>query len=165
MIVPDRERSPILVFFHGHVLAHAIRLIVVARAEALVSITGIGAIYQALRCGKPILGVPEHADQHAHLGRVEALGLGRMLATEQLTPRAIGDLMVDRGRIGPRCRAVAEHLVAWRGGETAADVVDRHLSAPRPARLDRLGGILRRYASFRRATPLRWIPSRYHRRP
>ncbi|MED6334111.1 MAG: nucleotide disphospho-sugar-binding domain-containing protein [Planctomycetota bacterium] len=143
--------------------------LILARADVLVGVTGIGAIYQALRCGKPVLGVPEHADQRIHLGRVETLGLGRMLAREEFTPsavlRAVDALMVDCEPLGARCRAFAEHLRGWDGGEAAADVVDGHLSSGRPARLDRLGRFLRRYAALVRMTPLRWINPRSHRRP
>ena len=45
-------------------------------AALVVCHAGNGTIYQALSCGKPIVGVPEFHDQEFNMQRVEALGVG-----------------------------------------------------------------------------------------
>ncbi len=85
---------------------------VLQRARALVGIVGIGAIYQALRCGVPIIGAPEHLNQEYHLNRVEQLGLGVKLdrkafrADEILT--ALYRVVGDDSQFAASCRAFAE---------------------------------------------------------
>ncbi|MDP6990857.1 MAG: hypothetical protein QF903_15415 [Planctomycetota bacterium] len=127
---------------------------ILARAQLLVGVVGIGAIYQALRRGRPVLGFGEHADHRAHLARIEALGLGRSMEREGITPdavlAAVDALLHDVGGFRARCREFAGNLAAWDGGGVAADVLERHLAAPDPPRLDRLAGLLHRAAALRR---------------
>ncbi|MAF65387.1 MAG: hypothetical protein CMJ84_06990, partial [Planctomycetes bacterium] len=131
---------------------------ILARAQVLLGVVGIGAIYQALRQARPVLCWAEHADQRAHLARVEALGLGRRLWSRRLSSggrgappaggpspepaqvlEAIDELLAEGDALRTRCRAFAVHLTARDGGEVAADVFERHLESAPPPRPPRLG--------------------------
>lgn len=118
---------------------------VLQRARALVGIVGIGAIYQALRCGVPIIGAPEHLDQEYHLNRVEQLGLGIKLdrkafrADEILA--ALAQVLGDEPKFSESCRAFAKKAKAtpWHGGQVAADLVDDFfLAQEKPHQIDSL---------------------------
>ena len=116
---------------------------VLQRAQALVGIVGIGAIYQALRCGVPIIGAPEHLDQEYHLNRVEQLGLGVKLdrkafrADEILA--ALAHVLRDEFRFAESCRVFAKKIPSWRGGQAAADLIDNFfLYQEKPHQLDPL---------------------------
>lgn len=103
---------------------------VLRRAQVLVGVVGIGAIYQALSCGVPIIGAPEHLDQEYHLRRVVALGLGIRLARRNLGARsiteALGEVMGEGPTYRERCAPFVRHLEAWSGGGRAADLIDAH---------------------------------------
>ena len=116
---------------------------VLQQARALVGIVGIGDIYQALRCGVPIIGAPEHLDQEYHLNRVEQLGLGIKLdrkafrADEILT--ALYRVLGDDSQFAASCRAFAKTTSQWQGGQVAADLIDGFfLSQEKPHQLDSL---------------------------
>ena len=101
---------------------------VLQQARALVGIVGIGDIYQALRCGVPIIGAPEHLDQEYHLNRVEQLGLGVKLDRKALRAdeilMALYRVMGDDSQFAASCRAFAKTASQWQGGQVAADLVD-----------------------------------------
>jgi len=114
---------------------------VLQQAQALVGIVGIDAIYQALRCGVPIIGAPEDLDQEYHLNRVEQLGLGIKLdrqafgADEILT--ALYRVLGDDSPFSASCRAFAKTASSWQGGHVAADWVDGFfLAQEKPHPLD-----------------------------
>jgi UDP:flavonoid glycosyltransferase YjiC (YdhE family)/transglutaminase-like putative cysteine protease len=103
---------------------------VLRRARVLVGVVGIGSIYQALRCGVPIIGAPEHLDQEYHLNRVESLGLGIKLERREFGAgailQAVQQVLAGPGRFSARLAPFAEYLGRWSGGAAAADLVDSH---------------------------------------
>jgi UDP:flavonoid glycosyltransferase YjiC (YdhE family) len=103
---------------------------ILAKAEVMVGIVGIGAIYQALRCGVPIIGAPEHLDQEYHLNRVEALGVGiklqrRVFDAEHILA-AIEMVLNDCDRFRTACAPFVQALAPWDGGGVVADLLDAH---------------------------------------
>lgn len=110
---------------------------VLQRASVLVGVVGIGAIYQALRCGVPIVGAPEHLDQEYHLNQVQNLGVGIKLERDEFTAEsiwaAIEEVLSAVGSYRQRCMPLAKELKQWSGGTRAADLVDRHFAADKNA--------------------------------
>lgn len=106
---------------------------VLRRAQVLVGVVGIGAIYQALSCGVPVIGAPEHLDQEYHLRRVADLGLGLKLERRQFNAwtiaGAVERVMDSYADYRRRCAPLVQHLEAWAGGERAADLIDAHFQA------------------------------------
>jgi UDP:flavonoid glycosyltransferase YjiC (YdhE family) len=157
---------------------------ILRRAEMLVGVVGIGAIYQALAQGKPIIGAPEHLDQEYHLNRVRDLGLGIKLDRRDFDAdhilQAIDTVLEQRQAFRERCAPFVDVLQEV-GGETAVDRLDdffqnrgkeyttsgaylisgdefiRYLDASTPASLDatRIRQLLLRGA--RRGMPHRWV--------
>jgi UDP:flavonoid glycosyltransferase YjiC (YdhE family) len=106
---------------------------VLQRASALVGILGIGAIYQALRCGVPVIGGPEHLDQEYHLNRVRDMGVGvkldrRDFVADKIWP-AVAEVLADQVGYRHRCEPLSKSLHQWKGGAVAADLVDLHFAA------------------------------------
>ena len=103
---------------------------VLARAQVLVGVVGIGAIYQALSCGVPVIGAPEHLDQEYHLNRVQTMGLGVKMSRKDFAAphilQAIQWVVDNRGLFERRCASLRHQLKKWHGGERAADLVDSH---------------------------------------
>ena len=101
-----------------------------ARAQVLVGVVGIGAIYQALSCSVPIIGAPEHLDQEYHLNQVEALGVGIKLRRKDFTAERILEavkwVISHRSLYEERCAPLSRCLEKWSGGGWAADLVDSH---------------------------------------
>jgi UDP:flavonoid glycosyltransferase YjiC (YdhE family) len=64
-------------------------------ADVVVCHAGNGTIYQALSCGKPIVGVPEFHDQEFNMQRVEALGLGLRADRERDVIRQVFKILHD----------------------------------------------------------------------
>lgn len=106
---------------------------VLRRAKVLAGVVGIGAIYQALSCGVPVIGAPEHLDQEYHLRRLAALGLGLSLERRHLggqaLAEALAEVMGSHAGFRERCAPFSQHLQAWAGSERAADLIDAHFRA------------------------------------
>ena len=101
---------------------------VLKRADLLVGVVGIGAIYQALRNGVPIIGAPEHLDQEYHLNRVASLGLGLKLDRQDFDAErilaAVDAVMADVDSYRARCRPFVDALAAFPDGTRVADLLD-----------------------------------------
>ena len=100
------------------------------QAALFIGIGGIGSIYHALAEGVPIIGAPEHLDQEYHLNRVRDLGLGLKLSRQRFAQaenlaEQVRYLFDHYEEFSTRCAAFAKHISAYKGGETAADVIDR----------------------------------------
>lgn len=100
------------------------------QAALFIGIGGIGSIYHALTEGVPIIGAPEHLDQEYHLNRVRDLGLGLKLSRQHFAKASdilhqVRYLFDHYEEFSTRCAAFANHMSAYKGGETAADVIDR----------------------------------------
>ena len=100
------------------------------QAALFIGIGGIGSIYHALAEGVPIIGAPEHLDQEYHLNRVRDLGLGLKLSRQHFAKASdilhqVRYLFDHYEEFSTRCAAFANHISVYKGGETAADVIDR----------------------------------------
>ena len=62
------------------------------RADLIVCNGGSAQAYQALACGKPILGLPCNMDQYFTMGGIERQGAGRLLRSGCATANTIRDL-------------------------------------------------------------------------
>ena len=99
-------------------------------AALFIGIGGIGSIYHALAEGVPIIGAPEHLDQEYHLNRVRDLGLGLKLPRQRFAQAShilqqVRYLFDHYEEFSTRCAAFASHISAYKGGEIAADVIDK----------------------------------------
>ena len=115
---------------------------ILKRAQVMVGIVGIGAIYQALEQGVPVIGAPEHLDQEYHLNRIESLGLGlkihRSVFNADNILRAIEGVLGEVDEYRNHCRRFSDNVRRWNGGEAVADLVDAHfLSRKHDYRFDR----------------------------
>jgi UDP:flavonoid glycosyltransferase YjiC (YdhE family) len=93
-------------------------------ADVIVCHAGSGTIYQALSCGKPIVGVPEFHDQEFNMQRVEALGLGLRANDEEDVIRQVRKIRADPA-YSARAAKVAEELTKWNGPAKAAEWIEK----------------------------------------
>jgi len=108
-----------------------------AIADLVVCQGGNGTIYQALRHGVPIIGIPTMHDQEFNLDRVESLEAGVHLSELRFRPQHLEDavrqvLSEPRFRIGARRQQ--EVLRHYHGPTRAADAIEAFLAAPEPSR-------------------------------
>ena len=108
---------------------------VLQRARVLVGVVGIGAIYQALYCGVPIIGAPEHLDQEYHLNRVQVLGAGVKLQRRSFDAegilRALEHVLKNYQKFQSGCAPFAGYLEKWDGGKVVGDLVHSHFKMRR----------------------------------
>jgi len=106
---------------------------VLERAKVLIGVVGIGTIYQALRCGVPIIGAPEHLDQEYHLNRVEELGVGIKLERREFTAEgilaALERVLAEYDRFQGRFVPFGRNFDKWDGGKAVVDLVRDHFHA------------------------------------
>lgn len=106
---------------------------VLERAKVLVGVVGIGAIYQALGRGVPVVGAPEHLDQEFHLNRIEALGLGIKLDRCEFNAEgilaALEKVLGDYDCFKERCVPFIQHLDKWDGAGAVVELVRDHFRA------------------------------------
>lgn len=100
-------------------------------ADAVVCQGGNGTIYQALRRGVPIVGIPTMHDQEFNLDRVVALEAGRKLSEIRFEPSHLVDA-VHEVLTNPRYREgasrQARELSAYDGPHLAADAIEELLA-------------------------------------
>lgn len=110
---------------------------VLARCAAVVCHGGAGTVLGALAHGRPLLVVPQGADQFGNAGRVVAAGAGRALGPGEATEGAIRDAV--RALLGePSYRraaaAVAAEIAAMPAPEEAIGALGALLAQPPPRR-------------------------------
>jgi len=59
------------------------------RSDAVINHGGNGTVYQAIKAGVPIVGIPYHIDQEINLQRVQELGIGFMIREKGCSPSAL----------------------------------------------------------------------------
>jgi rhamnosyltransferase subunit B len=111
------------------VFDYAPHALVMPRASVIVHQGGVGTTAQALRAGRPMLVVPFGQDQPDNARRVVALGVGRTLARRDFrADHLIRELsLLAAPRYAERAHAVGLEIQAERGGENAADEVEKVL--------------------------------------
>jgi UDP:flavonoid glycosyltransferase YjiC (YdhE family) len=89
-------------------------------ADVVVCHAGNGTIYQALSCGKPIVGVPEFHDQEFNMQRVQALGLGVRADSKDDVIRRLQKILRDQ-EFALRAQDFSrKYLTLWDGAANAA---------------------------------------------
>lgn len=101
-------------------------------ADLVICQGGNGTVYQALRAGKPIIGIPAIPDQEIfNMYRVRALGAGITLSDKGYRKgnleKAIRQVMDDLATYKKNASQMAEEFAALRGAETAADLIEKFL--------------------------------------
>jgi len=114
---------------------------VLRQAKVAVGVLGIGAIYQALGQGVPIISAPEHLDQEFHLNQVEAHGVGIKIDRQAFSGLRIVEslerLLGDHAAYARRCAPYVGYVAQWEGGQRVGDLVDGHfLKREQPYRVD-----------------------------
>ena len=78
------------------------------RVDLVIGHGGNNSTNETLRAGKPLLVLPFGAEQIANAQRVEALGVGRMLRREDLSPSRLSEIV--RTALGDETRSRARSL-------------------------------------------------------
>ncbi len=91
-----------------------------ARADLVVCNGGSGLVYQALACGKPVLGLPRNMDQYYVMEAVERQGAGWLLRSGTATAKAVA--------------AAARTMLEDRAMRRSARELARAIAAMSPAR-------------------------------
>ncbi len=68
-------------------------------ADLVIVRGGHSTIAQAIKCGKPMVSVPirNHSEQYVNASKVNALGLGRMIRTPELTAKSLAEAVEEVG--------------------------------------------------------------------
>lgn len=111
---------------------YAPQLDVLRHARLFISHGGMNSTMESLDNGVPMILVPQSNEQRANALRVEELGLGRLLAKEDVTVeslRATVDQVAGDPSVAERVRAVRERMRSVDGPAVAADAVEAYLTA------------------------------------
>ncbi|GIE80027.1 putative UDP-glucosyltransferase YjiC [Actinoplanes philippinensis] len=104
---------------------------VLEHASILVTAGGAGEVLDALAYGVPLVVVPQDVEQFLTAARVQALGVGRMITPERLSPAAIraaaGELTSDPATRTALDTMRAEILLSG-GAPAAADLIEKQLA-------------------------------------
>jgi len=65
------------------------------RASVVISNGGSQTCYQALACGKPIIGIPSNLDQYLNMQYIEAAGAGQMIRSGKITAERIAGMVSE----------------------------------------------------------------------
>lgn len=95
---------------------------------------GNGTIYQALRHGKPIIGMPTIPDQEFNMRRVTALGVGEKLSLKEFTQNpenlfALARQVAANTEYRRNAQKLQVLLAPLRPAEKAADLIENLVSA------------------------------------
>ena len=131
LVGPHAVNRPARVSPRVHVAEFAPHAALFARAAAIVHQGGAGTLHQALANGRPMLVVPHSHDQPDNARRAAAIGVARVLYPGKYKAAAVATQL--RALLTPeyrdRARAVADIVRSENGPRTAADAIERVLSA------------------------------------
>lgn len=103
---------------------------IMKKSDVVVCQGGNGTIYQALRAGVPIVGVPTMHDQEFNLDRVVELGAGVHLSELRFQPehlRSAVHRVLEDGSFAAGARRQADVLASYDGPRRGAEIIDRYL--------------------------------------
>ncbi|AHH97629.1 macrolide family glycosyltransferase [Kutzneria albida] len=113
------------------VAAQVPQLAVLEHASVFVSHAGMGSTMESLHNGVPLVCVPQMAEQALNADRVQALGLGRVLGSTEVTAQELRKA-VDEVAADPAIRAAVKdysaRLRAVDGPTLGADALEEYLS-------------------------------------
>ncbi|MFC0436884.1 macrolide family glycosyltransferase [Kutzneria buriramensis] len=101
---------------------------VLRHADVFVNHGGTGTVMEGLAAGVPTVVVPQMAEHRATADRVVALGLGRLIAPDELTPRLLRravDAVVADEAVHAGLRWMRQEIHAAGGARAAADFVEQ----------------------------------------
>jgi MGT family glycosyltransferase len=110
---------------------YAPQLDVLRHARLFINHGGMNSTMESLYNGVPMVTVPQTNEQRANALRVEELGLGRLLAKEDVTVRSlreIADQVTGDASVTERVRAMRERMRSVDGPAVAADAVEAYLA-------------------------------------
>ena len=103
------------------------QLSVLEQADAFVTHAGMGGTQEGLWCGVPMIAVPQATDQFANADRLVELGVARRLDTEQATPEALREALLqltEDPAVAERLAAIRRGLRTEAGAARAADLIE-----------------------------------------
>lgn len=101
-------------------------------SDAIVCHGGNGTIYQAMRQGVPIVGIPTMHDQEFNLDRVEALGVGIHLSELKFRPEHLAaaiERVLDDSSYRTNALRLQEVLRSYDGPSACRDLIHQHLAS------------------------------------
>jgi UDP:flavonoid glycosyltransferase YjiC (YdhE family) len=116
------------------------------RSDVMVCHGGNGTIYQAMRQGVPIVGIPTMHDQEFNLDRVEALGIGIHLSELKFRPEHLS-AAIERVLADSSYRSNALHfqevLKSYDAPKASRDLIHQHLASttrigPKPTQVQQI---------------------------
>ncbi|MEU7813371.1 macrolide family glycosyltransferase [Pseudonocardia sp. NPDC049154] len=96
-------------------------------ARAFVTHAGSGGCSEALYQGVPVIAVPQAVDQFGNAALLEALGVGRHVPREEVTPERLRQALLEltgSPEVAARCAALRAEVRAEGGARAAADLVE-----------------------------------------
>lgn len=106
------------------------QLAVLRHAKAFVTHAGMGSTMESLHFGVPMVAVPQMAEQRANADRIAELGLGTVLAPDQITAGPLWtavEHVADDEHVRERLAWMRGELSAAGGVPAAADAAERAL--------------------------------------
>ncbi|WP_327371095.1 macrolide family glycosyltransferase [Streptomyces sp. NBC_01217] len=113
---------------------YAPQLDVLRHARLFINHGGMNSTMESLHNGVPMVAVPQTNEQRANALRVEELGLGLLLAKEDVTVqrlREVADQVTGDASVTDRVRAMRERMRSVNGPAVAADAVEAYLAEQR----------------------------------
>ncbi|MEV7871760.1 macrolide family glycosyltransferase [Streptomyces sp. NPDC088124] len=107
------------------------QLDVLRHARLFIQHGGMNSIMESLDNGVPMVAVPQTNEQRANALRVEELGLGRVLAKEDVTVgslREVAAQVTGDASLTERVRAMGERMRSVNGPAVGADAVESYLA-------------------------------------
>lgn len=99
-------------------------------SDAFVTHAGMGGTSEGLVSGVPMVAVPQMTDGFSNAAQIEALGVGRQLLMEQVTPEALWAAVTEVSTdpaVAERCRQVQHELRESGGTDRAVELVEGYL--------------------------------------
>ena len=116
-----------------HVTAHrwVPQIGVLGRASAFVTHAGMGGCAEGLYQGVPMIPIPQAVDQFGNAALLEQLGVARTVATEDATPEALREALLEltsSDEVAVRLAGQRDAIRRAGGARAAADIVEAQLA-------------------------------------
>ncbi|MFG3101221.1 macrolide-inactivating glycosyltransferase [Streptomyces sp. NPDC048182] len=106
------------------------QLAVLRQADLFVTHAGAGGSQEGLATGTPMIAVPQAADQFGNAEMLKALGVARVLRTEEATAEALREAvlaLVGDPEVARRLRDIQAGMAKEGGTQRAADLIEAEL--------------------------------------
>ncbi len=118
-----------------HIARYIPQTLILPRCDAVVAHGGINTVLAALLAGKPLVLLPQGADQFLNAQRCEALGTGRTVTPGAQTPEAIREAVravLGEGSYRESTERARAEIAAMPGPEEAVGLLERLAREKRP---------------------------------